>query len=287
MKTNVMTSILLLFLLSRANATLIFGEDLTPYSMQPADDRGWSHVARLGNSSSVYLANGWFISAYHVKQSENPASVTLNDRNYAIAAQSWTRLVNPSTGSGTDLVLFRSSELVDHSALQLTHSGPGARELTMIGYGKERGAPHLNSLGEVDGYFTGSANAKHWGTNFSERGIGFQNLGYGATDMYFTAFVLIDGAAQAVMNDSGGGVFLQEEGEWRLSGIMLAVYNASDPVTGQKYAGAKSKTYIGNLATYADQIEAVIASPSAIPEPSALLLCAGGAMMLLAVKRFC
>ena len=214
---------------------------------------GWDYVGKIssanGASSSVtYLGSSWFITAYHVKQLDNPTGVVLNATSHTIDSSSWTRITN-STGSGADLILFKVTDsVVGFSSVNIASSTPSVNAgLTMIGDGRNR-ATSLTTWyvdttpsnwvwntsrfsgwdATLSGYSYAGGSAMRWGTNTVNGSIAGLNDGFGVTDMFYTDFDNVAGEAQGAIYDSGGGVFTGNSGSYELAGIMLTVgtYNS-------------------------------------------------------------
>ena len=290
MKTKFVAGTLLLIALT-SRATIVSGGDGTQNATAPSGDRGWSYVGRISNkpSSVTYVSNNWFVTAYHVKALDHPSAVILGGTTYSIAASSWTRVTN-SSGSDADVTLFRvTANVSGPSGLSIAASAPSsATPLTMIGNGRNRASGktwwdaswnETNAAGALHaGYKWASGATKRWGDNAME-GTSTVNDGYGVTEMIYTDFDDVDGGAQGATYDSGGGVFVDDGGEWKLAGIMLTV----DAFAGQPANTAVfgNRTYSADLSVYADQINAVVA----VPEPSVPLLIAGAGGLAWFVRR--
>jgi hypothetical protein len=65
----------------------------------------------------------------------------------------------------------------------------------------------------------------------------------------------LDGESQAVLADSGGGLFYEEDGNWQLAGIALAVDGFKDQPDVRRTAIFGNLTYYADLSVYLDQIE--------------------------------
>ena len=281
-----------------ARGVIVAGGDGSQNTTAPEGGRGWDYVGRITSangapSSVTYLRNNWFVTAYHVKQYDNPTGVILGGSSYSIDANSWTRITN-SSGSAvnTDLILFQVEEDVGLPDITIASTPANGTELTMIGNGRNR-APDLtqwlvsgSTWKEVDsggnhfGYKWASGATKHWGVNTKASNDRLRSDGFGLTDMFRTDFDDEAGQAQAATYDSGGGVFVKNGDEWQLAGIMLAVSTYSGQPAGTSVFG--ESTYIADLSVYSNEITGV----QAVPEPSVLFLaaitCGGGVF----IRRF-
>lgn len=107
---------------------------------------------------------------------------------------------------------------------------------TIIGVGRGR------SPGDTDGdtiwtWGDNSTMAKRWGTNRIERAIGFtpENQPYNAE--YEALVTILDGTAgndeaATTTYDSGCGLFIEDNGEWKLAGIATLVSNGGSSTFG-------------------------------------------------------
>ncbi len=129
------------------------------------------------------------------------------------------------------------------------------------------------------GFKTTATNIVRWGANDTDAtGI---TVNYGMGDVYSYTTSFDTGAmtheAQAVVGDSGGGVFHQVAGAWELSGMMVTIgtYDNQPGYT----AVIGNETYMLDLTYYRNEILAVI------PEPTAPFLAAGGLCVFLPRRR--
>ncbi len=263
---------------------------------------GWDYVGKISSangapSSVTYLGNSWFITAYHVKQLDNPTGVVLNATSYGIDSSSWKRITN-STGSNADLVLFKVTNSISGlPAVSIADSTPSnGSALTMIGDGRNRAASlttwyvdvtpsswvwgttnFAGADGTLQGYSYASGSTKRWGSNTVNGSVDGINDGYGITDTFYTDFDNVAGEAQGATYDSGGGVFIGTTNNWQLAGVMLTVgtYNSQPANT----AVFGDTTYVADLTAYRDQINQVI------PEPTTAVLLAGVGIVFGVIKR--
>lgn len=249
----------------------------------------WNNVGRISNvnvpSSVTYVSNNWFLTAWHVRTNDLPASVILAGVTHSINPSTWTPILN-SDGTQTDLVMFRVDGAVTNapSRLMAQDTGPSpGNAVTMIGHGRDRAVnltywdADWNVTDEAHqayaGYAWGANNGtKRWGGNTVE---GYNLIDYPVKDrtltttVFRTEFTRNAGAdeAQGATYDSGGGVYRLSGGHWYLSGIMINI----GPV-GRSTAASKAVfgdvTYSANIGTYSNQISGI----AAIPEPNAMLL---------------
>jgi hypothetical protein len=286
--------VLMLLPLTTVHAVIVAGGDGTQNTTAPTGGQGWDYVGRIDHVSSrasvTYLDNNWFITANHVKVLDNPTGVLLGGSPYSIDTGSWTRLTN-SVGSDADLMMFRVAESVGLPALGIASSPANGTALTMIGNGRDRATDltywnvsggtwtEAGSPTNAAGYKWEADSTKRWGSNTKEADFGLLDDGFGITDVFYTDFDGIDGEAQGVQFDSGGGIFVDGGTEWELAGLMIAVGGSPGQPAGTSVFG--NRTYVADLSTYSGQI----ADTVAIPEPSVLMLGSVFSIAVFFVRR--
>ncbi len=228
-------------------------------SSPPANGAPWANVLLTnGGASSVYLGNGWVLTAEHVFDDIANPYVTHNSINYLANLANSYVLDNPATFPGlgltakADLVLFKLvTEIPSLPTIPLGIASPSL-PITMIGFG----------------------GGKKWGTNTVES-TSLENIDYSnPADNDFVGFysdydTAVMSEAQGTGGDSGGGAFAFQGLQWKLVGTMLAIDTVSDP----------DLTFFADINTYAAQIN------SLIPEPSSLILTAPALLLLLRRRR--
>ncbi len=263
---------------------------------------GWDYTGRIsasnGAPSSVtYLGNAWFITAYHVKYFDNPTGVVLNATSYAIDGTSWTRITN-SSGSSTDLILFRVNSTPGLAALNIASDFPATNTaLTMIGNGRNRASSlttwyvdtdvatnwiwaitnFAGADATADGYKYAAGSTKRWGLNTVNGSIAGLDDGFGLTDTFYSDFSNITNEAQGATYDSGGGVFTGTTNSWQLAGVMLTVGTYTKQPENTAVFG--DETYMADLSVYRDQINQII------PEPTTGALLVGIGIVFGVIKR--
>lgn len=274
--------LLCLFALApRAHAVVINTLDDQINRVAPADDPGWNNVGRVGSASGVYLGNRWVLTANHV----GSASLRLSDgRTFAPIAESGVRLQN--TGSvagfgGADLFMYRLAADPGLPALNIAAAAPARGErVSMIGAGldlkgsmlgwqttsvtgglrwTEAPLVHANTFG----FALGTSSTMRWGYNQVSTASAFDSM----SDRTWTFSTRFDPPgtplsffeAQAVVGDSGGGVFHEADGQWQLSGIMVSQDLLNNQPAGTVVFGGSSN--IADLSRYREQILELLNTP--------------------------
>jgi hypothetical protein len=305
---------------SMAPAVIISGGDGSGNATESSAVAGaWSYVGKIGNSSGVYLGDGWVITAYHV-QLVSPGTMLLKDKIYNVDASTFVRLTDPNNSSKpADLCMVRlntadlAANPVGLDRLAVSTTTPTADlPITAIGYGFNRATgltmwdvTHSGStytwtettnplLADASGYkWDTTGNKKRWGTNnVTDLGGGNTvitvNDGFGTTSMFTTTFDsgISSNEMQVADRDSGGGAFYKniDDDSWELAGILLTRDTYSGQPTHTAVYG--NSTYMADLSIYAGQIATVIATTAPLPEPGSLsLLLVGGVSALLVWRR--
>ena len=259
---------------------------------------GWGNVGRssTGNASVTYLDDRWVLTAGHVSIS---TTVSFGGTSYTVEGGTTTFLHNPDN-SLTDLKLFRITSdpgLPAITAQLLSSLTPTGRQI-MIGNGLSIGSQHFwhddlttdpwpndATPGTVDaddysGFDVGTPRKIRWGENdVAATGLvvttvsvvhAFATL---FDDAAYTGTTPLASEAQASSGDSGGAVFGFVGGEWKLTGIILAVNNPLDRQPSST-AVFGDVTFIADLSVYRDEILTIV------PEPGGLAAAAIGAVLL-------
>lgn len=293
-------------LATSAPAVVIQIGDGSGNTSAPSDDPGFANVGQLLGASMVYIRNGWVLSASHVvSESSLPGTVSFNGMSYGTNSATFVRLTNngvPGLSEFTDLVMFQLTSWDALSEVQVASSTPSLlTSVVMAGAGRDREttltswdvntAPDPDVWTEVsppppadrEGYQTVNSRTLRWGTNTIDSNGDVVDAGHGDVISFTTDFDESAGTSesQAVVGDSGGGVFAKNLlGDWELVGMMHAVSTFSGQPGGGNTAVFGNQTYSADLSFYSDQIN----SNSNIPEPSAMILVIAG-MLFLSQRR--
>lgn len=243
----------------------------------PLDDPGFASVGVSGNGlSGIYLGNGWVLSAHHVGEQ----GFTFGGVFYPAVVGSRVQL-ETSPGVGADLELVRILGDPPLPAPVLSSGSPLVGDVvTMIGNGWDREPSETcwnSSFTEVScpppgpqaafrGYARlGTQRALRWGRNAVIASGDLWEIGGRSTIAFETAFDESEASdeAQAVVGDSGGGVFLKRGSQWELVGVLFAVTAfTNQPANTAVY---DQSTLVVDLDPYVPQIEALLNAPPEIP----------------------
>jgi hypothetical protein len=197
---------------STAQAVIITNPILGRNTSAPTgalENSGWQWQGTYGGFLGTPIAQNWFITAQHVGSA---SQLTLNGTNHPV--------VETVNISGTDLKLHRVSTPFSSWAQIFNPSTDGPLllqdTLTVFGRGTQRGTAITNgwNWGPDDG-------VKSWGTNTHDSVL-FTSIGR-MLRSDFDNTGLDDNQATVSGGDSGGGVFVQKNGQWRLIGINYGV----------------------------------------------------------------
>ncbi len=261
----------------------------------------YNNVLPYSDAGSVYL--GWastssgprayLLSAMHISLSN---TMLINAVSYSVTRQAI---------SGSDLALLTLANvdgiMPSLPVVNLASSTPSiGSSVIMAGFGRNRvqaattnaNVPDAITLTNGTGYTTTSPQVQRWGTNVTVRANAAGqpsptttiNVGTNPTTVLVTQFDtpadntwLTTSEAQAVLGDSGGGLFTTDG---RLAGIVAAVSaNGLEAEFGEK-------TFFADVASYKTAVDTAIGYPL-VPEPatSALVACGAVALLFFALRR--
>jgi len=170
---------------------------------------GWQYQGLWLNFLGTPIAPQYFITANHVGGTTNDLFL-FNGRPYHPVAAFKT--------FDSDLAIWRVQETFPSYARLYSSSEETNQHLVVFGRGTQRGAPVVVG-GETNGWFWGAPDGvQRWGENDV---AAITNLGVGVGDMLRVIFDGNGGSNECHLSDgdSGGGVFIQEDGVWKLAGI--------------------------------------------------------------------
>lgn len=239
-----------------AGAVLIGTGDGTGNTTPPPGDPGFANVGVTSTGlSSVYVRNGWVLTANHV--GANP--VTFGGVTYVPIPGSSVRFENPDE-SRADLLAFKLQTRPPLPALSITNQAPSINDLvTLIGNGRDRGSE--TSFMGVEGWQWLGTRTLRWGTN---RISGVDQLDLD-TRSFATTFDEQTGGppgqheADIVTGDSGGAAFIGSGPGAELIGILFARAAFVDQPSGTSIYGNRGLSV--DLFAYRDDLLAVIDQP--------------------------
>lgn len=234
-------------------------------------------------SSGVLIAPDWVLTSGHGAYGYDTVQFILGNNLYAAGAESVLAssvVVYPGyvtgalpSGTGNDIALIHLSTAITDVAPAVLYNGPDlpGMLLALTGYGR------AVEPGGTPGDFTGIRLA---GTNIVES-LGGSVQGYGS-NYYVTRFGpswasnLQPNEYGATHGDSGGGAFYNDNGVWKLAGLM-------DSAPESYYWGQYTASIRVNQ--YSEWIGTTVGSTAAVPEPASIFLFATGVPVVAAWVR--
>jgi len=201
--------------LATTNAIILFRtSDPTANTTEPTGTlagTGWQYQGLFGAFLGTAIAPHFFITAQHIGVQSN--TFFYRDVNYTILR--WFDDPN------SDLRIYEVAEqFPGYSPLYAKNNEPG-QHLVVFGRGTQRGS-EVFSGGILRGWQWGGADAAvRWGENQVSEIVSFGSLG----DMLYALFDSngFPEEAHLSVGDSGGGVFLSDNGVWKLAGLNYSV----------------------------------------------------------------
>ena len=193
-------------------------------------DSGWQYQGYFGGFLGTAIGSQYFITAQHI----GVAGTFVQDALFTgqpTASYTVDTTYNSGAGfydvPGSDLRIFKITGTFPEWAPLYTGSAEAGKELVVTGRGGPRGADV--TLGpDLKGWLTGASDGTaRWGRN--EVG-GVVNGGSSIGDLLYADFDALPGQDEAHLSvgDSGGAVFINDGGTWKLAGINYAVDGAWD-----------------------------------------------------------
>ena len=277
---------------------------------------GWQYQGLFGNFLGTAISPNHFITAAHVG-----VASTFVSKDYFNGGSDITYTVNTTANSGTgywniagtDLRIFEINGTFSSYAPLYTGSNEVGKDLVVMGRGTQRGTTVLLNDNLI-GWRWGTADRlARWGTNQVAATVS-DNLG--AQYLYATFDAAVGGnEAHLSSGDSGGAVFINDGGVWKLAGINASVdgswqytNNSNTGQTGEAefqaalfdargmYLGSDasgwtlvtnegepvpSGFYSTRISSYQSQIYTI----TGVPEPGCLALVAFGGLMVMRRSR--
>jgi len=227
-------------------------------------EEAWLRTGSLGGGSGVYLGNGYVLTAAHVNST---SGFTVNGVSHLAIAGSREDLTNNGESGFTnltDLMIFRimvpdSSPLHGLGALAISQSSLAGTNTqgVMIGEGRGQTTTAPVNLGAgAQGYLWGNSGsrAKRWAEVLvsNPANFGVSTNGRDVMGMVSFAFQQQTGRGNATVGDSGGGLFVLNDGEVELTGAIHSVTS----ITGQAASSSAfgNQTLFSDLSIYTNQI---------------------------------
>jgi len=231
--------------------------------------------------SCFYLGDSWVLVANHQWELDGGATATVKfgGVTYNIIEGSDVRITN-ADDSGADLRKFRidgSPSVAGITTDDIIAATPSIdAEVYMIGLGRDREDTETFFDGLGYGYYWTSYRYKRWGTN-DVTSTGIDSGTYGTTSYFATTWDRAggDSECQATSGDSGGTVFVNDGGTWKLAGVTFGAEFYYDSDAGKYLSVYDTDTYAADLSVYREQI----------PEPATVGLLALGLVGLLLRRR--
>lgn len=268
-------------------------------------DSGWAYQGEYGDFLGTMIAPQYFITAQHIGVSASPTFTStaafngLADVTYTIDSAA-----NGGQGfwniAGTDLRVFKINETFSTYAPLYTGSSETGLEMVVFGRGGPRGA-EVELGGDLKGwYHTGPDGLSRWGANTVDGIVG---------DYLRSDFddVLGQNESSLSVGDSGGAVFVNDGGIWKLAGINYGVekdfdtnatpgdnsefeaalfdrggfYQGSDGDGWSLAPDSAANSYASRISTHVTEIQNI----ASVPEPGSLWLLTLGSLLVLRRRR--
>ena len=170
---------------------------------------GWQYEGSWGNYLGTPIAPQFFIAANHVGGTTNDVFLFNGLAYHPVAA---------FKTFDSDLTIWQVRETFPSYAPLYTSSDETNKHLVVFGRGTQRGAPVVVD-GLTNGWLWGTSDSvQRWGENDI---AAITNLGVDVGDMLRVEFNGNGGSNECHLSDgdSSGGVFIQDNGVWKLAGV--------------------------------------------------------------------
>ncbi len=212
-------------------------------------DSGWQYEGTYGNYLGTPIAPHFFITAQHIGAVSN--TFTFQGANYTI--------VNLFDDPSSDLRIFEVAETFPVYAPFYTGSDEVGTHLVVIGRGTQRGGV-ITTDGVMRGWqWGGSDVVQRWGENTVSAIRSVSSAG----DMVYALFDSngLPNECDLSSGDSGGGVFIDDNGVWKLAGIN---YDVDYVYTGPNGSGILYAALFDQRTFYGED-QAPITGTTAVP----------------------
>jgi hypothetical protein len=211
---------ILLLLLTTASAPaviLLDTADPTANTTAPAGplaDSGWQYQGQWGGWLGTPISPNFFVSAAHIGQGGD---------HFSFQGSSYS-LVQSFGRAGSDLLIWQINETFPSFAPLYSKRDEVGQHLVVFGRGVRRGS-EVTLGGTLRGWNWGTGDGvQRWGENDVAAVVPFQghDLLYATFDQHVQPNDHPN-ESHLAQNDSGGAVFLNDNGLWKLAGINYAV----------------------------------------------------------------
>jgi hypothetical protein len=209
---------------------------------------GWQYEGLFGPFLGTAIGPHFFLTADHIGQPSN--IFTLQGVNYTI--------VGSQKDPGSDLHVYEVAETLPAYAPLYSAQDEAGKQLVVFGCGTQRGS-EITTNGIFNGWKWGASDMRErWGEN------NVAIAGYITLSSTFDATGLPNECALS-SGDSGGGLFIQNNGQWQLAGINLSVGGTCYTDEGEVVAAL-----VDARGTYTDGSRTQIKT-GPVPQPSSFL----------------
>jgi hypothetical protein len=205
---------------------------------------GWQYQGYWGSFAGTPISARHFITAGHVGGSVGQ-TFSFRGQNY-VAKAMWD---DPNS----DLRIWQVDRNMPYWSPIYRGTAEQGKQVVLYGRGTQRGGD-VYTAGQKKGWYWGAFDGKlSWGTNIVSA---TQNAGAGIGTLLRTTFDRTGGRDEGAISgyDSGGGVFINDGGTWKLAGINFA---AGGPYSFTSYGSTFNASlydqgglYVGNNRTY-------------------------------------
>lgn len=212
------------FAASVARAVILFSTgDPTVNTTAPTGDlagSGWQFEGYWGGYAGTPIAPNFFISAHHIGQ--GGSVFTFQGVDYHLVATGdpnnpYQNFADPYS----DLIIWQVMETFPTFAPLYSTGDEVGKQLVVIGHGTQRGSG-VTINGTLRGWNWGQPDgSQRWGENIVSQIVpdpSYHELIYATFDQNG-----LPSEAHLSSGDSGGGVFIQQNGVWKLAAINLGV----------------------------------------------------------------